>query len=59
MQRDSFGTEQSVEDLEELLIEESEGRSVCPVCGWSIHAYGCYVGQCRDPQKKRLERKST
>lgn len=27
----------------------TEPDANCPTCGWSVHAYGCYLGQCHDP----------
>ncbi len=31
-------------------------EELCPICGWSVDAYGCYVGVCRDPLKQRVDR---
>ena len=31
-------------------------EELCPICGWSVDAYGCYLGECRDPLKQRVDR---
>ena len=30
-------------------------EELCPICGWSVDAYGCYLGVCRDPLKQCVD----
>ena len=43
-------------DQVDVEMAHCTAEQLCPVCGWSVDSYGCYLGVCRDPLKQCVHR---